>query len=411
MLFNLQVSAIKSRMKVQNFLFSLIPQGKPTLFTGEGASETLCENIAGFGHKKILIVTDKVLVKLGTLDGIIKVLTDKGVGVVLFDEVEPDPSYKIVDAGTATFLKEQCDAVLAVGGGSSIDAAKVIALAAANRTKNSIKLAGVYRARRFPKPLYAAPTTAGTGSEVTLAAVISHPETHVKMPVVDHRTLPLAAALDPLLMKGMPPHITAATGMDALTHAIESYIATTSNRNTELYSRSAVKAIFTALPTAYENGNDLAAREMMAMASFNAGYAFTKTLVGYVHGIAHHFGSFYGTPHGLANALLLPYVLEFSKDAVEEKLAILARDIDLDKKDLGKNTKKKLSNEALAQAFIDEVYILRKRVGIPDVLDKLKKEDIKNIASEALKETHAQYAVPKYMDLPTCEALIEKLLP
>jgi len=270
-------------MKTLNFLFSLIPQGKPTLFTGADSSEQLCVNIAGFGHKKILIVTDKVLVELGALNGMQKVFSDKGVETIVFDGVEPDPSYAVVDAGVALFNTEKCDSVLAVGGGSSIDAAKVIALAAANRTTNSIKLAGVYRARRFPKPLYAVPTTAGTGSEVTLAAVISHSETHVKMPVVDHRTLPLAAALDPIIMKGMPPHITAATGMDALTHAVESFVATTSNRNTEHYARSAVKAIFTALPRAYENGEDLEAREMMAMASFNAGFAFTKTFVGYVH--------------------------------------------------------------------------------------------------------------------------------
>jgi len=403
MLFDLQVSAIKSRMKVQNFLFSLIPQGKPTLFTGAGASDRLCENIAGFGHKKILIVTDKVLVKLGALDNMQKVFADKGVSVVVFDGVEPDPTYAVVDAGTALFLKEKCDAILAVGGGSSIDAAKVIALAAANRTSNSIKLAGVYRSRRFPKPFYAAPTTAGTGSEVTLAAVISHPETHVKMPIIDHRTLPLAAALDPLLMKGMPPHITAATGMDALTHAIESFVATTSTRHTELYARSAVKAIFQALPIAYEKGEDLAAREMMAMASFNAGYAFTKTLVGYVHGIAHHFGAIYGTPHGLANSLVLPHVLDFYKDAIPEKLAELAREIGLGKKND--------NEEKLAQLFVDEVYALRKHVGIPDVLAALKREDIKAIASAALKETHAQYAVPKYMDLKTCEAMLEKLLP
>lgn len=411
MLFNLQVSAIKSKMKVQNFLFALIPQGKPTLFTGARSSERLCENIAGFGHKKILIVTDKVLVKLGALDCMQKIFVEKNIEYVVFDGVEPDPTYTIVDAGTAVFMEKNCDAVLAVGGGSSIDAAKVIALAAANRTKKSIKLAGVYRSRRFPKPLYAVPTTAGTGSEVTLAAVISHPETHVKMPIVDHRTLPLAAALDPLLMQGMPPHITAATGMDALTHAIESFIATTSNRNTELYARSAVKAIFEALPKAYENGFDLVAREMMAMASFNAGYAFTKTLVGYVHGIAHQFGSFYGTPHGLANALLLPYVLDFSKDAVEEKLADLAREIGLDKAVQGQKTHKKMNDGQLAQLFIDKVYSLRKYVGIPDTLEKLKKEDIHAIAKAALKETHAQYAVPKYMDLKTCEALIEKLLP
>jgi alcohol dehydrogenase class IV len=402
-LFEMQVSLIKSKMKVQNFIFSLIPQGKPTLFTGVGSSEQLCENIVGFGHRRVLIVTDEILVKLGVLDSMKKVFEENNVEVVVFDGVEPDPTYAVVDKGTEVFLNKKCDAVLAVGGGSSIDAAKVIALAAANKTTNSLKLAGNYKSRRFPKPLYAVPTTAGTGSEVTLAAVISHPKTHVKLPIADHRTLPLAAAIDPEIMKGMPPPITAATGMDALTHAVESFIATTSTRFTERYARSAVRAIFEYLPKAYEKGDDLEAREAMGMASFNAGYAFTKTLVGYVHGIAHHFGSVYGTPHGLANALLLPHVLEFSKDAVEERLAILAEDIGV--------AKDTMSIEQKAQAFIDSVYELEDRVGVPKSLEALKKEDIPKIAKAALKETHAQYAVPKYMDQKSCEHLIEKLLP
>lgn len=403
MLHDIEISIMKSRMKVQSFLFSLIPQGKPTLFVGANSSEQLCENIAGFGHKKVLIVTDAILHKLGVLKGMQKVFEQQGLEYCVFDGVEPDPTYDVVDEGLAMYRSEQCDAVLAVGGGSSIDAAKVIALAAANKTKRSIKLAGVYRSRKSPRPFYAVPSTAGTGSEVTLAAVISHPKTHIKLPVVDHRTLPLAAALDPIIMKGMPPHITAATGMDALTHAVESFIATTSNRNTELYARSAVKAIFTYLPRAYDKGDDLEAREAMAMASFNAGYAFTQTLVGYVHGIAHHLGSTYGTPHGLANALMLPHVLEFSKDAIEDRLAELAREIGLGEE----NT----SDEDLAQAFINEVFALRHKLGLPSTLEKMKKSDIRNIAKEALKETHAQYAVPKYMDQSTCEALLENLLP
>ncbi len=403
MLNDLQISMIKSRQRVQSFLFALIPQGKPTLFVGAGSSEQLCENIAGFGHQKVLFVTDEILNQLGVLEGMQAVFESKGVEWAVFDGVEPDPTYDVVDAGTKMYMMEKCDAILAVGGGSSIDAAKVIALAAGNRAKKSIKIAGVYRARKTPRPLYAIPSTAGTGSEVTLAAVISDPDTHIKLPVVDHRTLPLAAALDPVIMRGMPPHITAATGMDALTHAIESFIATTSNRSTEHYSRSAVRAIFNSLETAYNSGEDLAAREEMAMASFNAGYAFTQTLVGYVHGIAHHLGSTYGTPHGLANALVLPHVLEFSKDKVEERLADLAREIGV--------ANEGDSVEDQAQAFIDAVYELRANIGIPSTLEALRPKDIKNIAKAALKETHAQYSVPKYMDRKTCEKLLENLLP
>jgi alcohol dehydrogenase class IV len=225
----------------------------------------------------------------------------------------------------------------------------------------------------------------------------------MKMPIVDHRTLPLAAALDPDIMKGMPPYITAATGMDALTHAIEAYLATTANRKTDLYARSAVSMIFENLPKVYHKGNDLKAREQMALASFNAGFAFTQTLVGYVHGIAHQLGSQYGTPHGLANSLVLPHVLEFSKDAVEQRLAELAKEIGLGKKST--------STEALAQLFIDAVYALRKEVGIPDTLKDLQEKDIPALAKAALKETHSSYSVPKYMNQQECEQLIVKLLP
>ncbi len=401
--FEFQVTLIKSRMKVQNFLFSLIPQGKPTLFTGISSSERLCAHIARFGHKKVLFVTDSMLNQLGVLSAMQESLQSGGVEYAVFDGVEPDPTYAVVDDGVEHYRHENCDAILAVGGGSSIDAAKAMALAISNKVDRSIKLAGVYRARKNPVPLYVVPTTAGTGSEVTLAAVISHPKTHVKMPIADHRTLPLAAALDPEIMKGMPPHITSATGMDALTHAIESFISTTSNRRTELYSRAAIRDIFEFLPKAYEQGDDLVAREAMGMASFNAGYAFTKTLVGYVHGIAHQLGAWYGTPHGLANALVLPLVMEFSIDAVEEKFASLADEIGV-----AKNENTPAQN---ARAFVDAVEDLMKRVDVPRKLDALKREDITDIAKAALKETHSSYAVPKYMNLETCEALLEKLLP
>lgn len=402
-IFEFQVTLIKSRMKVQNFLFSLIPQGKPTLFTGIASSERLCAFISRFGHKKVLFVTDSMLNQLGVLDAMKERFQACGVEYVVFDGVEPDPTYAVVDEGVKLYRKENCDAVLAVGGGSSIDAAKAMALAISNKLDRSIKLAGVYRARKNPVPLYAVPTTAGTGSEVTLAAVISHPKTHVKMPIADHRTLPIAAALDPEIMKGMPPPITAATGMDALTHAIESFISTTSNRHTELYSRAAIRDIFEYLPKAYAQGDDLVAREAMAMASFNAGYAFTKTLVGYVHGIAHQLGAWYGTPHGLANALVLPHVLWFSKDAVEEKFANLAKEIGVAE---NKNTSAKN-----AKAFIVAVEALMEKVAVPRTLPALKRDDITDIAKAALKETHASYAVPKYMKLEDCVQLLEKLLP
>ncbi|MBV1878284.1 MAG: iron-containing alcohol dehydrogenase [Pseudomonadales bacterium] len=394
---------IKIRLTIMKFFYGFIPQHKPVLFTGKDASIQLCENMAYFGHKKVLIVTDTILLELGLLTNITRSLQSSGIEVSIYADVLPNPTYAMVEAGVAIFIQNDCDTILAIGGGSPIDTAKAIILAACNPDKKPIQLAGAYKSRGKPKPIYTIPTTAGTGSEVTLAAVISHPDSHKKMPIADHRTLPVAAAIDPQLMAGMPPHVTAATGLDALTHAIESFISTAATPATNHYSRAAIKMIFQYLPLAYADGNHLKAREAMGLASFYAGYAFTQTLLGYVHGIAHQFGGLYNTPHGLANALVLPHILDYSKDQTIPQLAELARCCEMGDSDS--------SELILAQRFIDQVYKLRKTVGIPETLDQLKEEDIEEIAKAALKEAHSAYFVPRFMDLPSCISIIRKLLP
>jgi alcohol dehydrogenase len=294
---------------------------------------------------------------------------------------------------------EGCEAVLAIGGGSPMDAAKVISAAATN-DRPLARLEGLMKVRKAPMPLYALPTTAGTGSEVTLAAVVSDTDTHTKKFFVDPKLIPLMTALDPELMLGLPAPITAATGMDALTHAVESYIAKTSTDQTERYAVAAVRLIFENLPKVYADGSDVEARKAMALASYYAGFAFTRTSVGYVHAIAHHFGAFYGTPHGLANAIVLPHVLEFSADAAAGRLAALARAIGLDAAD----------DAAGARAFIDAVRGLEEVVGIPSTLDALRREDIERIATGALAEAHANYPVPRYMSEQECQAMLARML-
>jgi alcohol dehydrogenase class IV len=281
-----------------------------------------------------------------------------------------------------------------------MDAAKVIAAAAADE-RPVRKLEGLLKVRKAPLPLFAIPTTAGTGSEVTVAAVVSETESHNKKFFVDPKLLPLMTALDPGLMAGLPPHITAATGMDALTHAVESWIATTSTPQTESYARTAVKLIFEHLPTACSNGQDLSARKSMALASYYAGLAFTRTSVGYVHAIAHTFGARYGTPHGLANAIALPHVLEFSKPAIEDRLARLAEVIGVGAG--GSDAEK-------AGAFVEAVRRLKEQVGIPATLDALVADDIPGIARQALAEAHMNYPVPRYMDQAECESLLRSVL-
>jgi alcohol dehydrogenase class IV len=280
-----------------------------------------------------------------------------------------------------------------------MDAAKVIA-AAATDPRPVEKLEGLLRVRKAPLPLFAIPTTAGTGSEVTLAAVVSDSQTHEKKFFVDPKLLPMMTALDPTLMVGLPPHITAATGMDALTHAVESWLATTSTPQTEAYARVAIKLIFEHLPTACSKGDDIEARKSMALASYYAGLAFTRTSVGYVHAIAHTFGARYGTPHGLANAIALPHVLEFSKSAAVDRLARMAELIGV----AGGSDAEK------AGAFIEAVRALKEKVGIPATLDALVASDIPGIAAHALAEAHMNYPVPRYMSQSECEALLREVL-
>ncbi len=399
--FSFQVTGYKNLQKALKVVVKTLPFPKPTLFSGTDSSLELCEAVAQMDNKNLLIVTDAMLVKIGLLDKITKKLDDLGIKYIIYDGVQPDPTYDQVEEGLAVLKKHNCDAVLAVGGGSSMDAAKVICARATNN-KPIRKLAGMFKVFKAITPLYVIPTTAGTGSEVTVAAVVSDPVTHEKTPVMDPKIVPLMAALDGTLMTGLPAHITAATGMDALTHAVEAYISANAIPETDAYALAATKLIMQYLPTAVKDGGNLEARQNMALASYYAGLAFTKAGVGYVHAIAHNFGAFYHTPHGLANSIVLPHVLEYSKEAATDRLAKLAEAS-------GLRTGRE-GNAKLAQKFIDHVRQLCKEFDIPPVLEALKPEDIPAITRNALKEAHFTYAVPKYMDQNTCENLISKMV-
>ncbi|MFN2427987.1 MAG: iron-containing alcohol dehydrogenase [Candidatus Binatia bacterium] len=384
---------------VTGVVSKLIPDRVPMTLLGPGSSRDLCHAVAQAGAKKILIVTDAMLVKLGIVAEVTRALESKGVAWCIYDGVEPDPTSDQVGAGLALLRRENCDAVLAVGGGSPMDAAKVIAAAATN-DKPLHKLEGLMKVRRAPLPLYAIPTTAGTGSEVTIAAVVSDPVTHAKKFFVDPKLLPLMTALDPALMTGLPPAITAATGMDALTHAVESYLSKTSTAQTERWASAAIRLIFENLPKAYREGSDMEARGAMALASYYAGLAFTRTSVGYVHAIAHQLGAHYRTPHGLANATVLPHVLEFSIGPAEKRMSDMARMIGLDGP----------GDAARARAFLDAVRELARNVEIPPTLAALELSDIPGIARDALAEAHMNYPVPRYMEKDDCELLVRQLL-
>jgi alcohol dehydrogenase len=299
-------------------------------------------------------------------------------------------------------MENGCQAILAVGGGSPIDAAKMIGARAKNN-KPVVKLTGLLRVHKGMLPLYAVPTTAGTGSEVTIAAVVSDTANKRKVAAMDLRLLPKAAALDGALMTGLPAHITAATGMDALTHAVESFVSRNAMKKTDEKALEATQLVMKYLDTAVTDGSNLEARQKMARASHLAGIAFTQAGVGYVHGIAHKFGALYHTPHGLANAIVMPHVLDFSLPNCADRLAILARACGIGEKGA--------DDVHLARAFIARIREMNAKFGIPTQLAALKATDIPEVARSAIAEARFTYAVPRYMSQPVAESVIKNLLP
>jgi alcohol dehydrogenase len=397
-----RAAGLELLMKGAGKLTRFIPIPQPTLLVGPGSSARLGQAIAGFGHAKILIVTDAIIAKLGLLEPLTDALSAGGAQYVVFDEITPDAPIPLIERGIDFFRENDCDAIVAFGGGSSMDASKAIAVAIATG-KPLRELAGYLKAWfKSPVRIYAVPTTAGTGSEVTVAAVIADPENHAKLVIIDPRLVPEMAALDPSLMTGLPPHITAATGIDALTHAVESFVGNWTTTYSDGMALSAVGLIFENLPIAYRDGKNLAAREKMSLASTYAGLAFTRANVGYVHAIAHQFGGRYHTPHGLANAILLPHVLRWSLPAITGRLALLAV--------RARAGSEGESEDMLAQKFVDAVQQLNDELGIPRHLEALREKDIPALAEAACAEGNT-YPVPRYMTQRSCEDLIRQVLP
>lgn len=388
-------------MRAAGVVTSLLPIPQPMLLVGPGSSRRLGEALCGFGHRKILVVTDRAVRQMGLPDALTEALSKGGTAHAVFDAITPDAPIPLIEKGIAFYEKQRCDAIVAFGGGSPMDAAKTIALAVANK-KHPRKLVGYFKGLHAPVPLYAVPTTAGTGSEVTVAAVISDPEANRKLLIADTRLVPAMAALDPSLMTGLPPQVTAATGMDALTHAIEAFIGQWSTPYTDRMALAAVAMIYDNLRVAYRNGRDLAAREQMALAATYAGLAFTRANVGYVHAIAHQLGGKYHTPHGLANAIMLPHVLKFLSPAITRKLAILAV-----RAKVGRAGERPA---VLARKFRESVEALNRQLRIPRHLDALREEDIAELAKAACWEADTNYPVPRYMSPQTCEGILRQIL-
>lgn len=378
---------------------SLFPSEKPLLLTGKDSALKLASLLRLSGYRRPLLVTEKSLLELGLLDGVLGQLKNEGCDVSLFDGVVPNPTCDVVEVGISACKANDCDSVFVVGGGSAIDVAKVIAACRAMNV-GVHAVVGLLKVKQPTLPLYVVPTTSGTGSEVTSTAVISDTKTHEKNFVVDPKLIPSVVALDPELIKSLPSHITAATGMDALTHAIEAYTSLNRFSDAERDAELAIQLLIKYLPVVCEDGNNIKAREWVAIASFLAGYAFNKSGLGYVHAISHQISALYNTPHGIANAVILTRVLRFNQGVCAHRLAKLETMLDDDAKG---------SEDSLANRFVERVELFAKRLDIPSELAELETKHFDEITTNALKEARWSYAIPRNMSRAQCKEILSSI--
>ena len=350
-----------------------------TSYHGAGAIKEIATEAKGRGFKKALVCSDPDLIKFNVTKKVTDVLDNKNIEYAIYDETKPNPTVKNVNDGLALLKEKECDFVISLGGGSAHDCAKGIALLATNG--GEIKdYEGVDKSKKPQLPMVGINTTAGTGSEMTLFAIITDEERHIKMALVDKHLTPIIAVNDPMLMLAMPKSLTAATGMDALTHAVEAYVSTAATPITDACAEKAIELISNYLVNAVENGEDVEARDMMAYAEYLAGMAFNNASLGYVHAMAHQLGGFYNLPHGVCNAILLPHVQEYNKATSASRLAKIA-------KIMGGNIEG-LTDEQGADLCIDMIKSLSQTIGIPEGLGVLgvKESDFETLATNALND-------------------------
>ncbi len=377
----------------------LIPWKKTKVFQGEEPFKQAVNELREKGIKKPLIVSDETLYQLGLLDSFFQVLKENEIDFALYKDVQPNPTTRTIEHGYHEYKKNQCDCLISIGGGSVIDCAKAIGIRVVKPRKKLIQFKGILKVRKKLPLHLAIPTTAGTGSEVTIATVITDEKTHHKYPISDPCLAADIAVLDPVLTKGLPPHLTATTGMDALTHAIEAYIGRSNTSNTKQYSKDAVKLIGAYLPKAYHEPANLEARGKMLEASFLAGKAFTRAYIGYVHALAHAIGGMYGLAHGYTNAILLPVVLETYQDSAEKPLSELADTLGLNGD----------SNAEKTKELIAWIVSMNKEFNIPETISEIKEEDMSQIVENAILEAHPFYPVPCLFQKETLMGILKKV--
>ncbi|MDE6179205.1 MAG: lactaldehyde reductase [Duncaniella sp.] len=350
-------------------------------YFGPGSRSVLPTEIARLGLKKALVVTDKDLLKFGVAAKVLEVLDNANIPYEIFSEVKPNPTVANVKAGVDAFAKSGADFIIAIGGGSSMDTAKAVGIITNNpEFSDVVSLEGVAPTHSKSVPVIALPTTAGTAAEVTINYVITDEENHKKMVCVDPNDIPAIAIVDAELMYTLPKGLTAATGMDALTHAIEGYITKGAWEMSDMFELKAIDMIARYLPVAVESPSDAEARNGMAVAQYIAGMAFSNVGLGLVHGMAHPLGAIFDIPHGVANALLLPIVMEYNAPAAEAKYSAIAEA-------MGVDTAGMTPAEA-AKAAVEAVKALSVKVGIPTHLAELgvKESDLERLADAAMAD-------------------------
>lgn len=374
---------------------------EPEVIKGSGCLLKIPEMLAAAGHERVLVATTPGFIKRKTLEPFFEALESAGIEATVFSEVVPDPTIECVEQVATAYVLGNCQAVVAIGGGSVIDCAKAAAARVVRPEKQIRDMKGLLKIHTKLPDFFAVPTTAGTGSEATAASVVTDivDGLHYKYSLNDTCLIPKYAVLDPELLVALPPANTAATGMDALTHAVEAYTNKYPSALVKEKALNAVKLIYENLPVAFEDGANIEAREKMLLASYEAGVAFTNNFVGYVHAVAHGIGALYGMAHGQANAIILPYVMEQFGRAAEKPLAELARAAGIEGND----------NPELATSFIESMRKMNESFGIPDTIEELEESDFDILIDRAIAEANYTYPVPAIWGRGDFRRLLEKL--
>ena len=401
MIWNIKKAYYRANQGIFKFGMKFIKFKEQEVISGENSVRKIAFILKEKNINNVLLVSGKTITRLGLLNELIESLKEENIRYYLFNDVMANPTIESVEAGVKKYEEAKAKGIIAFGGGSPMDCAKIIGARVNNKNIQVKDMRGILKIRKNIPLFIAIPTTAGTGSESTVAAVITDSVNHEKYAIVDPKLMPDYAVLDPKLTVALPKQVTSTTGMDALTHAIEAYIGNFGTKETNKNALKSIKIIFDNLEAAYNNGENLEARNNMLIASNYAGLAFTRANVGYVHAIAHALGGIYGVSHGLANAIVLPYVLEYYKESIYKKLSEIAIYTGLgDEKE---------DNRILYNKVLNKIKDMNSNMNIPNKVNELRKNDFEIITKRVMKEGNPGYPVPKIMNEEECIEILKKL--